>query len=124
MHALSMYDILKELTVILFTLAGGCKGQGNLFVNKEAAQNFRVKRFNSKRLSELKVRNQYRIMILIIQAADTLVPESTVIVLDMPIENLIPEKFIKAQDRKIRLEIQTFINSIWNKEEFPEEWKE
>jgi hypothetical protein len=70
-------------------------------------------------------------MISNIQAAKPLVPESSVVELEMPIENtkrhrltgidLMPEKMIKAQDRKIRSEIHTLINSIWNKEEFPEE---
>jgi len=97
MHALSMHDIPKELTAILFTLAGGCKGQENLLVNKQAAQKFSVKGFNRKRLSELKFRNQYRIMILNMQAADTLVPESTVVEFDMSIENPIPEKLSKPR---------------------------
>jgi predicted site-specific integrase-resolvase len=36
----------------------------------------------------------------------------------------IPEKLIKAWVRMIRSEIHKLINSIWNKEELPEEWKE
>jgi len=31
---------------------------------------------------------------------------------------------IKAGGKTIRFEIHKFINSIWNKEELPEEWKE
>jgi len=31
---------------------------------------------------------------------------------------------IKAGGRTIRSEIHKFINSIWNKKELPEEWKE
>jgi len=31
---------------------------------------------------------------------------------------------IKAGGKTIRFEIHQFINSIWNKEELPEEWKE
>jgi len=31
---------------------------------------------------------------------------------------------IKAGGRIIRYEIHKFINSIWNKEELPEDWKE
>jgi len=31
---------------------------------------------------------------------------------------------IKAGGRKIRSDSQKLINSIWNKEELPEEWKE
>jgi len=33
-------------------------------------------------------------------------------------------ELIKAGSRTIRSEIHKFINSIWNKEELPEEWKE
>ena len=36
----------------------------------------------------------------------------------------IPAESIKARGRKIRSEITKFINSIWNKKKFPEEWKE
>jgi len=36
----------------------------------------------------------------------------------------IAAELIKAADRTIHSEIHTFINSVWNKEELPEEWKE
>ena len=36
----------------------------------------------------------------------------------------IPAELIKAGGRKIRYEIHKLINSISNKEELPEEWKE
>jgi len=36
----------------------------------------------------------------------------------------ITSELIKAGDRTIRFEIHKLINSIWNKEELPEEWKE
>jgi len=36
----------------------------------------------------------------------------------------IPAELIKAGGRTIRCAIHKFIISIWNKEEFPEEWKE
>ena len=36
----------------------------------------------------------------------------------------ISAEFIQAGCRTIRSEIQKLINSIWNKEELPEEWKE
>jgi len=36
----------------------------------------------------------------------------------------IPKYFIKAGGRTIRSEIHKLINSIWNKEETPKEWKE
>ena len=35
-----------------------------------------------------------------------------------------PAELIKAGCRTICSEIQKLINSIWNKEELPEEWKE
>ena len=36
----------------------------------------------------------------------------------------IPAELIKAGDRTIRFEIHKLINSIWNEEELPQEWKE
>jgi hypothetical protein len=36
----------------------------------------------------------------------------------------IPAKLIEAGGRTIRYEIHKRINSIWKKEELPEEWKE
>jgi hypothetical protein len=36
----------------------------------------------------------------------------------------IPTELIKAGVRKIRSEIQKLINSSWNTDELPEEWKE
>ena len=36
----------------------------------------------------------------------------------------IPTEMIKAGSREIRSEVHKLINSIWNKEELPEEWKE
>jgi hypothetical protein len=38
--------------------------------------------------------------------------------------NQIPAEFIKAGGSKICSEIHKHINSIWNKEELPEQWKE
>ena len=38
--------------------------------------------------------------------------------------NQIPAKLIKAVDKTTFSDIHKHINSIWNKEEFPEEWKE
>jgi hypothetical protein len=35
----------------------------------------------------------------------------------------IPVEFIKAGGRTIRSELQKLINSIWNEEELPEQWK-
>jgi hypothetical protein len=36
----------------------------------------------------------------------------------------IPAKLITAGGRTIRSDVHELINSIWNKEELPEEWKE
>jgi hypothetical protein len=38
--------------------------------------------------------------------------------------NLIPEEIIQAGNLSTRSEIHNLINSVWNEEEFPEEWKE
>jgi len=68
-----------------------------------------------------------------IHTAEPLVPETNAFEFEMATERLeghkspsifqIPAELIKAESRTIRYEIQNFINSIWNKEEFPEEWK-
>jgi hypothetical protein len=39
-------------------------------------------------------------------------------------QHWIPAELIKAGGRTIRSEIHKLINSIWNKEELPEQWKE
>jgi hypothetical protein len=36
----------------------------------------------------------------------------------------IPAELIKSWSRTIRSEIRQLVNSIWNKEQLPEEWKE
>ena len=69
-----------------------------------------------------------------IYTAETIVPEPSAFKFEMATENLkrdksqdndqIPTELIKAGVRKIRSEIQKLINSIWNTEELPEEWKE
>ena len=41
-----------------------------------------------------------------------------------PGTNQIPAELTKAQGITIRSRIHKFINSIWNKKELPEEWKE
>jgi hypothetical protein len=62
------------------------------------------------------------------------VPEPSVFEVEMVIEKLtghkspgvdqIPAELIKAGGRTIRYLIHKSINSIWNKEELPEEWNE
>ena len=42
----------------------------------------------------------------------------------MPGIDQIQAELIKAGGRTIRYEIRKLINSVWNKEELPEEWKE
>jgi len=69
-----------------------------------------------------------------INTAEPLAPEPSAFEFDMAIEesqrnkspgiNQIPAELIKAGVRKIRSEIHKLINSIWNKEELLEEWKE
>ena len=61
-------------------------------------------------------------------------PEPSAFEVDLAIEKLkshrspgidqIPAELIKPRGIKIRCEIHKLINSIWNKEELPEEWKE
>jgi hypothetical protein len=69
-----------------------------------------------------------------IHTAEPLVPEPSVSEVKIAIEKLqrhkspgidqIPAEMIKAGGRIIRSEIHKLINSIWNKEELPEQWKE
>jgi hypothetical protein len=67
-----------------------------------------------------------------IHPAEPLVPELSVFNVEMAIEKLkrspgidkIPAELIKAWGRTIRCEIHKLVNSIWNKEKLPEEWKE
>jgi hypothetical protein len=66
--------------------------------------------------------------------AEQLVHEPSVFEVDMAIEKLkrhkspgtdqIPAELIKAGSRTIRSENHKLINSIWNKEELPKQWKE
>ena len=67
--------------------------------------------------------------------AEPLVPEPSAFEFEMTIEKLKRLKsqginqiylieLIKARGRKIRSEIHKLINSIWDKKELPEEWKE
>ena len=68
-----------------------------------------------------------------IHIAEPLVPEPIVFEVEMAIEELkrhkspgidqIPAEMIKAGGRAIHSEIHKLLNSIWNKEELPEEWK-
>ena len=60
-------------------------------------------------------------------------PEPSAFEVEMNIEKIkwhkfpgfdqIPAHLIKAEGRTIRFEIHRFINSVWNKEVLPEEWK-
>jgi hypothetical protein len=69
-----------------------------------------------------------------IHTAEPLVPEPSDSEVEMAYEMLkrhkspgidqIPAELIKAGGRTIRSEIHNLINSIWNKEELPEQWKE
>ena len=69
-----------------------------------------------------------------IQTAEPPVPEPSAFDFEMAIEKLkrhkspgidgTPADLIKARGRAIRSEINILINSSWNKEELPEEWKE
>jgi hypothetical protein len=69
-----------------------------------------------------------------IHTAEPLVPEQSTFEFEMAIERLkrhnspgfdqISAELIKAGGRTIRSEIHKIINSIWNREELPEDWKE
>jgi len=69
-----------------------------------------------------------------IYTAERLVPEPSAFEVEMAIEKLkehtspgideIPAELIKAGGRINRCEIHKLVNSIWSKEELPEEWKE
>jgi len=69
-----------------------------------------------------------------IHTAEPLVPEPSALEIGVDIEKLrrhkspginqIAAELIGAGERTIRSEIHKFINSLWNKEELPEEWKE
>jgi hypothetical protein len=69
-----------------------------------------------------------------IHTAEPLVSEPSTFGVNMAVEKLkrykspgidqIPVNLIKAEARTIRFEILQPINSIWNKEELPEQWNE
>jgi hypothetical protein len=69
-----------------------------------------------------------------IHTAEPLVPEPSVFEVELDIEKLkrykspgtdqIPAELIKAGGSKICSEIHKLVNSIWNKEELPDQWKE
>jgi hypothetical protein len=69
-----------------------------------------------------------------IQTAEPLVFEPSAVECEMAIEGLnrhkspgidqIPTEVITGGSRTIRSEIRKLINSIWNRKELPEEWKE
>jgi len=69
-----------------------------------------------------------------IHTAEPLVPKLRVFEVEMALEKLkshkspgidqIPAELIKAGGRTIFFEIHKYTNSIWNKEELPEEWKD
>jgi hypothetical protein len=69
-----------------------------------------------------------------IHSAEPLVPEPSASEVEMAIEkqkrrtspgvDQMPAEFIKAESRTICLEIHKLTNSVWNKEELPEELKE
>jgi hypothetical protein len=68
-----------------------------------------------------------------IHTAETLVPEPCAYEVELSIEKIkghespgieeIPVQLIKTGGRTFGCEIHKLIDSIWNKEEFPEEWK-
>ena len=89
---------------------------------------FRWRNYISQLLNVHDIRQTY------IHTAESLVPEPSAFNLELAVENLrshklpgidqIPAELFKAGGRTIRHEIHKLIISIWNKEEFPEEWDE
>jgi hypothetical protein len=69
-----------------------------------------------------------------IHTTEPLVLEPSAFQFEMGIENLkrhkspgideIPAELLKAGSRTIRSEIHKLTNSVWNKDELPEQWKE
>jgi hypothetical protein len=69
-----------------------------------------------------------------IHTAEPILPEPSVFEVEMAIGKVksrkspgidqIPAEFTKVEGRKIRSGIHKGINSIWNKEELPEDWEE
>jgi hypothetical protein len=69
-----------------------------------------------------------------IHTAEPLMPESSAFEVEMVTEKLkrhkspgsdqTSAKLIKSRGRKILCEIHKLINSVWNKEELPKQWKE
>ena len=69
-----------------------------------------------------------------IHTAKPLIPAPSAFKIEMAIEKLkshkssgidqIPAEKIEEGDRKIRSEVHKLTNSVWDKEELPEEWKE
>jgi hypothetical protein len=106
------------------------KGEKGELVTDSKSIFFRWKKlfsqlFNVHGVSEVKQRE--------IQTAEPLVPEPSTFEVEMAIEEVqrhksgtdqSPEDLIKARDRTIRSEINKRTNSIWNKVEQPDEWKE
>jgi hypothetical protein len=60
-----------------------------------------------------------------VYAAEPLVSEPSAFVVEKsPGIDQKPTEFITTGDRTLLSEIHAFINSIWNKEELPEQWKD
>jgi hypothetical protein len=60
-----------------------------------------------------------------IHTAEPLVPDPSPFEVEIAIEKLeIPTELIQAGGEILRTEIRKLINSIWNKDELPVQWKE
>jgi hypothetical protein len=68
-----------------------------------------------------------------IHMVEPLVPEHSLVKVEIVVKmkrykssgtDQIPAKLIKAGDEALRIEIHTFVRSVWNKEELPQQWKE
>jgi hypothetical protein len=104
--------------------------EGDLFADSHSTlarwRNYFFELLNVRRVNDIRQTE--------IPTAEPLVPEPSASEFDLAIEKLkshksqgidqIPAELIKEGSKKIRCEIRKLINSIWNKEELPEVWKE
>jgi hypothetical protein len=102
---------------------------GNLLANPESVLNRRKHFFNHV----LNVHEVHDVRQMDIHTAETLVPEPSLVEVEIAIGKLksykspgtdqIPAELIKARGKTLRSELHKLICFIWNKEEFPQQWK-
>jgi hypothetical protein len=103
---------------------------GNLIADPQNVLN-RWKHFFNQMLN---VHGVHDVRNMDIHTVEPLVPEPSLIEVEIPIRELksykspgtdqIPAELIKAGGETVNSEIHKFICSVWNKEELPQQWKE